>query len=209
MLEHQYRRWLATALAAGVCLVVVSVVVASGHGEVGPAETSVFDAVNGLPDQLGPVMYVLQLAGVLAVGPLVALVAAAFRKWSLAIAALLVTVGKLVSERLIKLVVERERPAVSIGPEVERRGDVPDTGLSYASGHVILTVGLATVVAPYLPARWQWLPWAVVVGNAIARVYVGAHNPLDVVGGACIGVIVGSLVNLCVGTPTREVSVAA
>ena len=38
---------------------------------------------------------------------------------------------------------------------------------------------------------------------ALARVYLGAHNPLDVVGGIAVGVVVGSLINLAVGVPAR------
>ena len=35
----------------------------------------------------------------------------------------------------------------------------------------------------------------------IGRVYVGAHNPLDVICGAGLGVAIGSLLNLVVGVP--------
>jgi undecaprenyl-diphosphatase len=38
---------------------------------------------------------------------------------------------------------------------------------------------------------------------AFARIYVGAHLPLDVVGGAGIGVTAGSLVHLVIGVPVR------
>ena len=34
-----------------------------------------------------------------------------------------------------------------------------------------------------------------------ARVYVGAHNPLDVVCGAALGVAIAAVINLAVGIP--------
>jgi undecaprenyl-diphosphatase len=35
----------------------------------------------------------------------------------------------------------------------------------------------------------------------VARVYLGAHAPLDVVGGAALGVAIGAALNLLVGVP--------
>jgi membrane-associated phospholipid phosphatase len=37
----------------------------------------------------------------------------------------------------------------------------------------------------------------------LSRMYVGAHLPLDMVGGAALGVAVGALVRLLLGVPAR------
>ncbi|TFH14894.1 MAG: phosphatase PAP2 family protein, partial [Acidimicrobiales bacterium] len=50
-----------------------------------------------------------------------------------------------------------------------------------------------------LPGRWRWIPVGVATLNAIARVYLGAHNPLDVVGGGAIGIAIAALLILAVG----------
>jgi undecaprenyl-diphosphatase len=50
-----------------------------------------------------------------------------------------------------------------------------------------------------LPGRWRWVPVGVATLNAIARVYLGAHNPLDVVGGGAIGVAIAALLILVAG----------
>jgi undecaprenyl-diphosphatase len=54
-----------------------------------------------------------------------------------------------------------------------------------------------------LPRRWRPVAWALAGVVALARVYVGAHLPLDVVGGAALGVVVGTLTRWAFGLPDR------
>ena len=70
-------------------------------------------------------------------------------------------------------------------------GRRPGRGAQLPSGHVILVAALAAVLTPLLPRRWATLPWAAVGLVAFGRVYVGAHNPLDVTAGFGIGLAVG------------------
>jgi undecaprenyl-diphosphatase len=39
---------------------------------------------------------------------------------------------------------------------------------------------------------------------SFARIYLGAHAPLDVVGGVGLGLLVGGLTNLAVGVPGAD-----
>ena len=172
-------------------------------GNVGPAELAVFRAVNELPEALSPPMQGAQLLGVLAVGPVAAAVAAVLRRWRLALACLLVTAEKLLAERIVWQFVSRSRPGTTI-PDALVRGDTPTSGASFVSGHVVLITGLAWVVTPYLRGRWRVGPWAVVLLVAFARLYLGAHAPLDVLGGLALGLVVGGVANLIVGIETSR-----
>jgi undecaprenyl-diphosphatase len=189
------------AATAGLAILGACALVAR-NGRVGPLEGDVFQGINGLSDGLSPVMRGAQLLGVLAVGPAVALVALLLRRYRLAIAALLVTAMKLVAERIVWQVVERSRPGTTI-PDAIVRGDTPVRGASFVSGHVVLVTGLAWVVTPYLRGRWRIAPWLVVALVAFARVYLGAHAPLDVLGALGLGIAIGVVANLIVGVPAR------
>jgi membrane-associated phospholipid phosphatase len=207
--HHAFRRRTQDAWLAGAGLIVfVLAAVAARNGRVDPAERAVFDAVNGLPDALSGPMTTLQYLGTLAIGPLVVVVALVLRQWRLAGAAAAVTVLKLALERGVKLVVHRQRPGTTV-PDAVLRGDVPPRGWSFVSGHVILSGALAVIITPYLSGRWKVVPWIVVAAVSVARVYLGAHNPLDVVGGLGVGLFLGGAMNLAFGVPAAEERVAA
>jgi membrane-associated phospholipid phosphatase len=195
------RRRIDLVAVIGGLLVLGLGMIAVRHGSVSTLEEDVFDAVNQLPEFLYPVLWPFQQLGAVLIGPIVAVVALLTRRYRLALAALLVTVAKLMSERAVKAMVSRQRPATAIGPDVHLRGDVNLTGDSFVSGHAVLVAALAGIITPYLPGRWKIVPWVVVVLVMITRVYVGAHNPLDVVCGAALGVAIAGALNLLLGVP--------
>ncbi|HSP29851.1 MAG TPA: phosphatase PAP2 family protein [Ilumatobacteraceae bacterium] len=190
-----------------VVFVVVGLVVLAGgvavvrDGEVPAWEAELFRTLNDLPGVLYPLLWPFQQLGILIVGPVLAVVALLAGRRRLALAALLATVAKLVLERGVKVIVTRERPATSIGPDIETRGDVHLSGESFVSGHAVLVAALVAVLAPWLPARSRVVAWVVVGVVCVARVYVGAHNPLDVVCGAALGLAIGGGLNLLLGVP--------
>jgi membrane-associated phospholipid phosphatase len=159
-----------------------------------------FEAVNGAPS-LVPFVVVwpfMQLGNFLVV-PVVALVALVMRRLRLAAAVVLAGAVTYVVAKLIKRVVERGRPAAVLD-DVTIRGTAAH-GLGFVSGHAAVVVALTTVAWPYLGTRGRRLAAAGAVIVCVARVYVGAHLPLDVLAGAAVGIAVGGLVNLVVGRP--------
>lgn len=198
---------LVLALAGAAVLVLCGLV--ARNGRVGPAERSVFRAINDLPGWMYRILWPFQQVGNLIIALLLALVVAlVVRNWRLAVAAVAAVVLKLALEKLVKQVVERRRPG-SVISRVHLRGDVTAHGLSFVSGHAVITAAMAGLIAPVLPRGWKVVPWILVALNAIARIYVGAHNPLDVVGGIGLGLVIAGLLNALVlparrhGSPLR------
>jgi membrane-associated phospholipid phosphatase len=164
----------------------------------------VFHAINGLPGWLYWILWPPMQLGNLVVGTLVGLVIAwVAGELAVAVGVILAMVLKLVTERIVRREMKvhlavRERPGSSQDGAV-LRGDVPAEGPSFPSGHVILVAAIGCVVAPTLPAAWVWVPFLVTVVVMVGRVYVGAHNPLDVTTGLGAGLLLGGLVAGFVG----------
>jgi membrane-associated phospholipid phosphatase len=192
----------AVAAVGGLALVFLSSVVAA-DGTVPGWERSVFRTVNGLPGWLFRPMWAAQLLGVLVTPLIPAVVAAVRRLWRLAGALVLVPPLKLYVERdVLKEIVERQRPGQNEPGAVLR--DVPPAGLSFPSGHAIIAFAVATLLAPYLRRPWQVVAFGLAVLVCFARVYLGAHNPLDVTAGAGAGLVLGGVLTLVLGVRRRS-----
>jgi len=187
-------------LAASLAVFAVCAL-AAADGRVGAAERAVFHAVNGLPGWLYGPMLLAQYLGVLAMPLVVAAAALAWRRWRLAAALALIVPLKLAVEKVPKLLVHRERPGTTV-PDAILHG-VPRAGLSFTSGHAIITFAIAGLLVLVLPRRWGVVAVALASLNAVARVYLGAHNPLDVVGGAAVGVALAAVLDLLLDVARR------
>jgi membrane-associated phospholipid phosphatase len=187
------RTWTTTGvISLGVVVVCVLLV---SDGDVSSTERSVFRSINDLPDALEEPMVGVQYAGVAVVPFVVAAIAAVLRKWRLAIAALLVYPLKLVVEKLVlKEMVYRGRPGTTEPDAVLRH--VPSHGPSFPSGHAIVAFALAGIVAPYLSRGWRIAAYVGAVAVAFSRIYLGAHNPIDVLAGAAAGLLIAAALNL-------------
>lgn len=73
------------------------------------------------------------------------------------------------------------RPA-DLGLSVVIRGNRVH-GLGFVSGHTTVAWAPATMLAPHLVPRLRPVVYVLAAVIGIARIYVGAHMPLDVVGG--------------------------
>jgi membrane-associated phospholipid phosphatase len=71
--------------------------------------------------------------------------------------------------------------------------------LGFPSGHAAVSAALTTAAAPFVSPPVRVVAAGLAGYVSFARVHVGAHLPLDVIGGACMGVAVASAVNLMLG----------
>jgi membrane-associated phospholipid phosphatase len=192
-------------VVAVVLLVLTALPVRRNH--VGPLETHIFHLVNGLPGAFYPVLWaIMQLGNVITAG-VAALVALAFRKVRLAVDLVLAGGGAWLLAKLVKQVIYRGRPPQLLQHVIIR--GAPAVGHGYVSGHAATAAALATVAYPYLGKRTRILVIVLAAIVAFARVYVGAHLPLDVLGGAAMGWAIGSLVHLLFGAPPPRRRVTA
>jgi glycosyltransferase 2 family protein len=159
-----------------------------------------FARVNGLshrgygaawvPMQLG------SLGGPLAVGAALGL--AGERRHGARVAA--VGVFTWAAAKAVKPLVRRGRPAHTV--DVARVLGRTQAGLGYPSGHAAVAVATAALVAPRLPRPWAAVAWVWGLAVGPMRTYVGAHLPLDVVGGAALGIAIGTAAR-SIGGPTE------
>ncbi|MGI9607958.1 MAG: phosphatase PAP2 family protein [Acidimicrobiales bacterium] len=186
------RTRVAPARVASVLLAASVIVVASSavawDGTVPRWEAEPLRWINDWPDWLEPAMWVLQQVGVF-MAPVVAggIVVLFTRRWQHLVPFVLVLPLKLgIEKAIVKQLVERERPYVSLGPDIEVRGPAFQ-GLSFPSGHTTTAFALAVLLTAFVPPKWRAVPigWATIV--AISRLYYGEHNLLDVVAGAALG----------------------
>jgi undecaprenyl-diphosphatase len=180
-------------LIAGLAVLLVTALAASG-GDVAAWERSVFRAINDLPAFLyPPVWVVMQFGSFWAIvgGGVVAL---AFRRFRLAIGLAIAGVSVYLLAELLKAIVDRPRPAALLS-DVHIRGAVP-TGSGFPSGHASVACALAVIAWLWFGPRLRWAFIAAAVVVCFARIYVGAHLPLDVIGGAALGIASAALVGL-------------
>jgi undecaprenyl-diphosphatase len=197
-----YSRHPSDLVRVGLGAAVLAMTTAAIHKDfIGDREAALFRVVNelALPGWTWPGVWLVMQLGVIGAVPLVAVLALATRRLRLALDAVLAAGSIYLIAKLVKEFVQRGRPQTLLD-NVNILGE-PARGLGYVSGHSAVAVALATVSSPYLGRRARRVAWILAGCVCLARMYVGAHLPFDVIGGAALGWAAGSLVLFVLGAP--------
>jgi membrane-associated phospholipid phosphatase len=165
-------------------------------------ETRVFRSVNRLSGAPYRAIWFPMQYGTYGTVPAVASLALVRRRPRLALAVGIGGTAAWILAKAAKPIADRGRPADVLGG-VELRGkEVRDRG--FPSGHAAVSAALTVVAWPYASNGWRTALAALSGFVPLARMYVGVHLPLDLVGGSALGLAIGSAVNLAVPLRGRD-----
>jgi membrane-associated phospholipid phosphatase len=190
----------ADILAAAIGVALLAVASAAAAAPLTDAEAQVFRAVNDLPDTIRPYVWPLMQYGTFITIPLLVAVALVLRRYRFATALAVSGVGVYFLAKAVKLLVERGRPGELLA-DVHAREVFQEGSLGFPSGHAAVATALVVTCAGCIGMRWLGASVFLAVVVPIGRLYVGAHLPLDLIGGAALGLIAASATRLVFGRP--------
>ena len=177
-------------------------------------ESNVFVWINELPDALESSVVFVMWLGTFPAVCVAAGIALLWRRFGMAAAIALSGAAAYLIAKLLKDLIERGRPADVYEGTVAIIRAGQQQGFGFPSGHSAVSAAIVGAALAYLPWRWRWMLLALPIAVAFGRMYVGAHLPLDVVGGLAIGFGCAAMFRIIFGRPetagpVHEAEVAA
>jgi uncharacterized membrane protein YbhN (UPF0104 family) len=187
-------------LIVALALVGVGVLVATWlRNTIGGAEEDLVDVYQRVPDRFAEVLTGMAVIGAGLV-PLVALaVLVARRRFRLAGALLGGAVVAGVAMAWLTDFLANQGVIAAVDPDTERVVELTDP--SFATSPLIAAaVALVIIAAPWLSQQWRRVLWSGVGLLVVFRVVSSSETPLDIVVAIAVGMAVGSLTLLILGT---------
>ena len=160
--------------------------------EIPAYEVALFRMVNGASDRIRlPVRTIMQ-AGTFGTVPAVSVLAWLFGRKRLAASLAVSGTIAWVGAKVVKPLGGRQRPQAILQDVTIREPIQGDLG--WVSGHTAVATTLAFVASDELPRALRPLLLGIVGTVGFGRMYVGAHLPHDVVGGAGLGMMISAVI---------------
>ena len=108
-------------------------------------------------------------------------------------------------DNVVKRVVDRGRPPAYLSEVLFHGYPTDPRGTGFPSSHTAVTVAVVVGAWPWLNRPWRVGGVASVAAIALHRMYVGAHFPLDILGGVAVGLMSGGLVLVVAQWQSRRI----
>jgi undecaprenyl-diphosphatase len=167
-------------------------------------EAAVFHVFNSLPDWLYRFLWLVMQIGSFGAVFVLAGLALVTRRLRLAIELLGAGLFAYYAAVGLKHLVDRGRPAALFSGVVIH--GTAAKGLGFPSGHAAVSAALPATAVPFLARRWRRWIWVLPLTVGVARMFMGAHLPLDVLGGFVLGWTTGAFVHLIGKSPSGGLS---
>jgi len=99
-----------------------------------------------------------------------------------------------VLDNAVKDLVDRGRPPAYLSDVLVHGYPTDPRGSGYPSSHTAVAVAVVVGAWPWLDRRWRVAGASSAAMIGLNRMYVGAHFPLDILGGAAVGLMTGGAV---------------
>lgn len=183
-------------LIAAVIWVMSVTLVSIGGDHISDLERHIFALSQQGPDWLSAGLHFLTNSGYMIIISVFAIFALRTVRIRLLLMSLLALASAWWVSDVLKVLFDRGRPAEvlqnfsfnNLFPELMTNG--------FPSGHAASSAAWATVVALQVPLRWSWVAIVAAVVIGYSRLHLGAHLPLDVLGGWALGLVIGFMVQL-------------
>lgn len=154
-------------------------------------EVSAFRALNERSDAMQQAAWALMLGGTFGAIPAAAGLALIARRRRLALELAIGGTAAYLLAKGVKPIVGRARPH-GLLRGVRFRDEIGGNE-GWISGHAAVSSSLALIAAPQLPPAGRAAAYGAATAIGLSRMYAGAHMPLDVIGGAGLGLMIASL----------------